>query len=221
MLWWWVAQGQDGSSVHGVSKHDSLSRLKLHWVIAWSRGALMGFSAPSDFSFNLLSLCEIFSFSLSCHTSNYSQMALPVNIQTGLLCMEAFLVYPSNRTALSELFFSFGCLYWLSCCCPCSPGVARASHKPPERQFPKGASQPCCQMCLFSKLCVLGNTKFTEGCRINDIQRWMWLLCLSHFSSLFYKAGGMHLTMPLMAPMGKKLLISHFDFLPFAQEMWQ
>lgn len=36
---------------------------------------------------------------------------------------------------------------------------------------------------------------------------------------LFYKAGRMHLTMSLTAPMGKKLLIGHFDLPAFAQEM--
>lgn len=147
-------------------------------------------------------------------------MALPVNIQTGCLCTEAFLVFLSNKAALSELSFAFGCLHWSSCCCPSPPGVTRAPHKFPERLFPKGASQPCCQMCIFSKLHVSSNTdKMHEGCKINGVQRWMWLLCLSHFS-LFYKAGRMYLTMSLMAPMGKKLLIRHFDLPPFTQEMW-
>lgn len=35
---------------------------------------------------------------------------------------------------------------------------------------------------------------------------------------LFYRAGRAHLTLSLMAPKGKKLLIRHFDLPPLAQE---
>lgn len=148
-------------------------------------------------------------------------MALAVGVQTGLLCVEAFLVFPTGLL-LSELSFLFGCLHWLSFCCP-SP--CEASKPPPINSlnacFPK--QPPSLVRCAFSasSMSWAMQTKCTEGCKINDIQSWMWLLGLSHFCYLFYRAGRKYLTMSLMAPMGKKLLIRHFDLPPFAQDMWQ
>lgn len=91
-------------------------------VIAWSHGVLV--------------VCSFlwwhpiqspFPFSLSYHTSGNILMALAADIQTALLCMEAFLVFPTGLL-LSELSFLFGCLHWLSCCCPSPCGAA----KPPQ-----------------------------------------------------------------------------------------
>lgn len=149
-------------------------------------------------------------------------MALAADTQTGLLCMGVFLVFPTGLL-LSELSFLFGCLHWLSCCCPSPCGASKPSPMSSLNVcFPKEPPSLVVR-CAFSASDTSWamQTKCTEGCKIDDIQSWMWLLGLSHFCYLIYRAGRRCLAMSLMAPMGKKLLIRHFDLPPFAQEMWQ
>lgn len=92
--------------------------------------------------FSVLSPSGDFCVSFCCCTSDNTKMALPVNVQTGLLCTEAVSVWLAKRTALS---FSFGSLRWSPCCWPSPPGVTRALT---DSQNGRSPEQP--PSCAFS-----------------------------------------------------------------------